>query len=155
MCDIGRASEALAVLDTMTEPPPSQIDDPMARILAVRRLGRCRGPTRRCPGSSRTRRCPVRLPCWRSGRADPPRRRARPPRGRVGRRGAERAKRGLKTLQGPGNKGLKLELLVAMYLAAPNHRVVEAAARTAMRVLEELPDHAVASFKQRRVIGEA
>jgi tetratricopeptide (TPR) repeat protein len=155
LCDIGRAADALAVLDTVTEPPPSIVDDPTAQILAVRARALARTDatlSRELANAALSR--PAPLLAIRAARIRLDAALALHDSGAdAGARNA--AKRGLKVLQGSGNKGLKLELLVAMYLAAPNHRVVEAAARTAMRVLEELPEHAVASFKQRRVIGEA
>lgn len=155
MCDIGRPADALVVLDAITEPPPSIVDDPMAQILAVRARAVSRSdPTLSRELANTALGRPAPLLAIRAARI---RLDAALALHEAGSDAAARtaAKRGLKTLQGSGNKGLKLELLVAMYLSAPNHRVVEAAARTAMRVLEELPEHAVAAFRQRKVIGEA
>jgi thioredoxin reductase (NADPH) len=64
-------------------------------------------------------------------------------------------KRGLKDVQGSGTRGLKLELLVAMYLSEPDHRVVEAVARSALKILDELPDHCARPFRARGVIANA
>ena len=64
-------------------------------------------------------------------------------------------KRGLKLLQGHGTRGLKLEMLVGMYLADPDHRVVEALARTGLKVLEDVPEHGKDAFRNRPVLGEA
>ncbi len=64
-------------------------------------------------------------------------------------------KRGLKDVQGAGTRGLKLELLVGMYAADRDPRVVEAVARSALKILDELPDHCARSFRRRPIVAGA
>ncbi|MEZ4241620.1 MAG: NAD(P)-binding domain-containing protein [Myxococcota bacterium] len=155
LCDVERPADALQLLDRLGTPPDSQLDDWVGQAMAVR----ARAVVRSDSSGART------LANDAVGRSRPlmAMRAARLQLDAAlalhesGANSAARTavKRGLKVLQGSGNKGLKLELLIAMYLAAPDHRVVEAAARTALRVMEDLPPHTVASFKARPIVGEA
>ncbi len=64
-------------------------------------------------------------------------------------------KRGLKSLQGPGGDGLRLELLIAMQIARADPRVLNAAGQVAQRVAAQLSPAAAAMFRARPVIVDA
>jgi thioredoxin reductase (NADPH) len=155
LCDLGKHKEALAVLDAMGAAAESLVDDPVAQLLAVRARALAKTDpalSKELANSALGR--PAPLLAMRAARILLDAALAMHEAGSHS--GARTAvKRGLKVLQGSGNKGLKLELLVAMYVASPDHRVVEAAARTAQRVMEDLPPHALATFRARPVISEA
>ncbi|MEQ1503678.1 MAG: tetratricopeptide repeat protein, partial [Myxococcota bacterium] len=154
-CDVGRPAEALAALDEMPDAPPSLIDETGTQLLAVR----ARAVARTDPALARelandALNRPSPLLAIRAARIRLDAALALHDTGADSQARAA-VKRGLKSLQGSGNKGLKLELLIAMYQAAPDARVVEAAARTALRVMEDLPEHAVETFRRRAIIGDA
>jgi thioredoxin reductase (NADPH) len=155
LCDLGKHKEALAVLDAIGAATESIVDDPVAQLLSVRARALARTDpalSKELANSALGR--PAPLLAMRGARILLDAALAMHEAGSHS--GARTAvKRGLKVLQGSGNKGLKLELLVVMYLASPDHRVAEAAARTAQRVMEDLPPHAVATFRGRPVISEA
>jgi tetratricopeptide (TPR) repeat protein len=155
MCEVGRSAEALTLIDQLPALPGSLLEDYAGQSEALR--ARALAPMD--PSAARdlanevlARGSPVltirsarikldaALALHESG-ADSAARNA--------------VKRGLKALQGSGNKGLKLELLVAMYLASPDLRVVEAVARTAEKIIEDLPPILAASFRHRKVVGAA
>jgi hypothetical protein len=155
LCEIGRPAEALGILDDLPKPGPSPVDDPQAQLDAVRAraLARTDAATARDLANDVLGRAAPAL-AIRTARI---RLDAALALHEAGADGAARSavKRGLKAVQGSGNKGLKLELLIAMYIASPDHRVVEAAARAAARVMEDLPPNVAQSFRQRRIIAEA
>ncbi len=54
-----------------------------------------------------------------------------------------------------GGEGLRLELLVALYEAKPERRVMDAVAATARRVMKRTPVFAAAPFRERPIICDA
>ncbi|MEQ1569254.1 MAG: tetratricopeptide repeat protein, partial [Myxococcota bacterium] len=155
LCEVGRPAEALSILDHLSSTDRSPMDDLRSQIDAVRARAMARSDSaaaRDLANDVLTRPSPLLAIRAARIRLD-----AALALHEAGADSAARnaVKRGLKLVQGSGNKGLKLELLIAMYLASPDHRVVEAAARTAMRVLEDLPPHAAQTFRARPMIAAA
>ena len=74
--------------------------------------------------------------------------------GRVGQVDPARTavKRGLKALDGPGADGLRLELLIAMYRARPEDRVLEAIGALSKRISGRLSSDHARRFRQRAVV---
>jgi thioredoxin reductase (NADPH) len=154
-CEVGRPELATRLLDAVGPQTQEPVDDLEGQHLAVR----ARALARRDPATARELATgvlarPTPLLVLRAARI---RLDAALALLEVGAPSTARAavKRGLKDVQGAGTRGLKLELLVAMYLAEPDHRVVEAVARSALKVLDELPDHCARAFRRRAVIANA
>ncbi|NCG20613.1 MAG: protein kinase [Rhodobacterales bacterium] len=64
-------------------------------------------------------------------------------------------KRGLKSLQGPGSDGLRLELLLSMQRARPDERVTAAIGQIATRIAQNLALRFATKFLQRDGVQEA
>ncbi len=148
--DLG--SRLLAELGWLTE---SVVDDPVGALLAVR--ARCEAGTDASLARDLANRAlarPEPLLAFRGARI---RLDASLALVESGAHAAGRAavKQGLKVVQGAGQRGLKLELLVAMYRADPDHRVAEAVAKAALKILEDLPETWAPSFRSRPVVGSA
>jgi tetratricopeptide (TPR) repeat protein len=152
---LGQVDAAARALPATEDLPTDAIDDPAAQLAAVR--ARLCAPTD--PLRARD------LAAWALARTPP----------RLALRGARIAldaaialtraqqtdaarsavKRGLKQLKGPGADALRLELLVAMHEAQPDHRVLDALAQIAPRIEAQLPPNAVAGFRARPVVRDA
>jgi tetratricopeptide (TPR) repeat protein len=154
-CEVGRADVALRLLEPVDNLSEEVVDDLEGQHLAVRARALVRrDPTQARELANRALARPSPQLVIRSARIRLDAAMALLEAGAQSTaRGA--VKRGLKDVQGAGTRGLKLELLVAMYLAEPDHRVVEAVARSALKVLEALPDHCARSFRTRGVIATA
>ena len=63
-------------------------------------------------------------------------------------------KRGLRQLSGPGADALRAELLVALHLARPDPRVLEALQQVLPRIVANLSPQAVRTFTARPVIRD-
>lgn len=153
LLDLGRDPTAYNVLDDL-EAPESPVDDPPSQVAALR----ARSLARREPAAARdlagaTLARPV----------------AHPVRGARIRQDAAVAllaagetalarkacKRGLELLANTDAIGARLELLVTMYRARPEPRVLEAIGRAARRVLVDLPPEHADAFRGRPVIADA
>ncbi|MCB9684690.1 MAG: NAD(P)-binding domain-containing protein [Alphaproteobacteria bacterium] len=154
-CELGQPNLGAELLAPLGELTYSVLDDPPGALLAVR--ARCEA--RHDQALART------LATEAMGRAEPllAFRAARIKLDgalallEAGSHGAARSavKQGLKLVQGSGNRGLKLELLLAMYKAEPDMRVVEAVAKAAQRITADLPSTWTSSFRSREGVATA
>ena len=152
LCELGRSAEADQALAGLPTPPEGVLDDPVGRRTAL--LARVAASTDAARGKKLANDAMGR-PTPLSGvhgaqiRLD-----AAHALLQANQASAARAavKRGLKLIQGSNAKGLKLELLLAFHQAEPEDRVAEAAARTAIKLMEPLPDHARRAFGEREAV---
>ena len=154
LCDLGLPHEAQQALDAMASPPEGVIDDPVGQLAALKaRALAATDPRRAQELASMAMARPTPLLAIRAARI-----RLDCAAALVAANQANAArsavKRGLKIIQGTNAKGLKLELLMQFHLAVPDARVAEAAARTAQKLMEHMPDHAKTSFRQRAPVRE-
>ncbi|HHO51315.1 MAG TPA: 4Fe-4S dicluster domain-containing protein [Deltaproteobacteria bacterium] len=154
LCDLGRFTDAEQALAGLADPKPAVIDDPMGQLGAIRaRIAAASDPRRgkeiatlalsRPPPLLAIRSARIRLDAALALIAADQNNAAR-----------SAVKRGLKIIQGTNAKGLKLELLTTFHRAVPDHRVAEAAAKTAIKLMEHMPDHAKEAFSQRDSVKE-
>lgn len=152
---LGHGHDALAALPRPEELVSSHVDDPAAQLAAVR--ARLIAPDD--PDTARD------LATWVLVRPPP----------LLGLRGARiaidaslaltlarapdnartAAKRGLKIMQGMQADGLSLELLLAMYAAAADDRVLAAAGQVAQRIAAQLPPSLAGRFSARSDVARA
>ncbi len=155
LLQLGFGREAEMALPDAATLPASQVYDPpaqhaalYARLFARIDAGRCRDLSTwtltRPPPTLGIRAAEIALDCAHAlmaiGQNDPAR---------------SAIKHGLKQLQGHGADGLRLELLVLMHQAAPDHRVLDAVGQVARRMLPQLPATGAEAFRTRNVIADA
>jgi len=155
LLDLGKITEAEGVLPAPEGLSTTRVDDPSAQHAAIR--ARILAPTD--PSASRD------LAVWSLTRQQP----------LLGFRAAfialdaskaltaagfndtarTAAKRGLKLLKGLGGDGIRLEMLVALHVASPDPRVLDALQQVATRIAARMPGPAVNSFFRRPIVGAA
>ena len=154
LCNLERYAEAEQALSGLPDAVERILDDPIGARLALR--ARVVASTDQRQGRE--------LAQQSLGRATPPHA-LRAARSRLDaalalqladQPGAARAaiKRGLKAIRGLGARGAKLELLLAFHSVVPDHRVAEAAARSALQLMEPMPSHLKESFVSRPAVKE-
>jgi len=155
LVQLGRPAEAEAALPQLDTLPASTVDDPAAQVTALR----ARIAAARDPGQARE------LAAWTLRRPAPSLSLAG---ARISLDGShalmaagqaeaarQAAKRGLKALQGgSGDDGLRLELLLAMQVAAPDARIASAIREVVDRMVPLLPPHAAPRFRSRPTLRD-
>lgn len=154
-CELGDRDAALQALPEAAHLPASRVDDPSAQLATLR----ARAIVSERPMDARD------LAHWAMVRPAPllgiraARIAADASRALAGAGDTDAArsaaKRGLRSLEGPGGDGLRLELLLAFHAASPDPRILGAAGQVAGRLLESLPSGLADSFRARREIAAA
>ena len=154
LCELGRFPEAQDAVHNLPTPIPSQLDDPEGQLLAVRARIEANSRPRRgqALASEALDRPPALLPLA-TGRIhlDAAHALITSDHNNAARVAVKRA---LKLVQGIGARGLKFELLLAFHEAVPDHRVAEAAARTALAISEQLSERAAESLHERAAVAD-
>ncbi|MBX2800701.1 MAG: NAD(P)-binding domain-containing protein [Myxococcales bacterium] len=153
-CELSEFDRASRVLRGMAEATESEIDDPVGQRLALRaRVTAASDPSRGRRLAERVVSRPLPMLKLRGARLRLDASRALID---ADQNNAARSivKEGLKLVQSTGATGLRFELLLAFHTAVPDHRVAEAAGRTAQKLLERMPDHAKDSFVDRTEVKE-
>ncbi len=156
LVNLGRVLQAHEALPAPEEMPHSQLDDPAAQAAALRaRICAADDPARARDLAAWALTRPAPLLVLSSARVSVDAAMALVAAGQV-EAARQAVKRGLKALQvGVASDGLRLELLVAMQVASPDPRVIDAIRQVAARMLPLLPPNTADRFRARAVIHQA